>query len=91
MLAILIALALGIGVGVFGLAPLGFYKIIDKVMVVVLLFLLFHLAVGIGSSQEIFSNLSTIGLTSFLLALGSIVGSVLMVYLVQKKWFQGEK
>lgn len=91
MLAIFIAISLGIGVGAFGLAPLGFYKIIDKVMVVVLFFLLFHLAVGIGSDEEIFSNLSTIGLTSFLLAVGSMVGSILLVYLVQNKWFQGEK
>ena len=42
MLPIVIAIALGIAVGAFNLAPEWFYKIIDKVMVVVLFVLLFN-------------------------------------------------
>lgn len=91
MTAIIIALGLGIAVGFFNLLPKVFYKLIDRLMGIILFFLIFILAVGIGRDAIIFEHLNTIGLAAFVLAAGSIAGSVGLLYFVQQKWFKEER
>lgn len=91
MLAMLIALVAGVVIGVFNLLPAPIFKMIDKVMGVILFLLIFTLAVGVGSDAAIFANLSALGVQALVLTLGAILGSVVFVYMVQQKWFRKER
>ena len=91
MWTIFLALAAGVAVGAFNLLPAGAYKLIDRLMGVILFFLIFMLAVGVGSDAMIFASSRTIGLKALVLSAGAIVGSIGLLYLVQQKWFREER
>lgn len=91
MLAIFAALIAGIIIGAFNILPARGFQIIDKLMGVILFLLIFTLAVGVGSDEMIFANLSTLGLKALFLSLGAILGSILLLYIVQQKWFREER
>ena len=91
MTAIIIALTLGIVVGAFNLLPKIFYRVIDKLMSVILFVLIFVLIVSIASNETIVGNLAAIGISTFVLAFGSIIGSIILLYLLQQKWFKEER
>lgn len=91
MWTIFLALAAGVAVGALNLLPDTGYKMIDKLMGVILFFLIFMLAVGVGSDEMIFANLSTIGLQALILSGGAILGSIILLYLVQQKWFKEDR
>ena len=60
---------------------MGWLSPLISVIVVVLLFVL---GARLGSNEEVFSQLGTIGIKSFILAVGGVAGSVLLVYIVRK-------
>ena len=91
MVGVFAALLIGIVIGAFNLLPARGFEIIDKLMGVILFLLIFTLAVGVGSDDMIFANLSTLGLRALLLATGAILGSIILLYLVQQKWFREER
>ena len=91
MLAIFAALIIGIFIGAFNLLPAKGFQIIDKLMGVILFLLIFTLAVGVGSDEMIFANLSSLGLKALLLSVGAIIGSILLLYMVKQKWFREER
>ena len=91
MTAIIIALTLGIVVGAFNLLPKIFYRVIDKLMSVILFVLIFVLIVSIASNETIVGNLAAIGISAFVLAFGSIIGRIILLYLLQQKWFKEER
>lgn len=91
MLAIFAALVIGILIGAFDLLPARGFQIIDKSMGVILFLLIFTLAVGVGADEMIFANLSTLGLRALLLTVGAIIGSIVLLYIVQQKWFKEER
>lgn len=91
MPAIFAALVIGILIGAFDLLPARGFQIIDKSMGVILFLLIFTLAVGVGADEMIFANLSTLGLRALLLTVGAIIGSIVLLYIVQQKWFKEER
>ena len=60
---------------------MGWLSPLISIIVVVLLFVL---GARLGSNEEVFSQLGTIGIRSFILAVGGVAGSVLLVYIVRK-------
>ena len=48
--------------------------------------LLFLLGVSVGLKREILAKLSTIGYSAELIAVSAILGSILLVYFVFRKW-----
>lgn len=49
--------------------------------------LLFLLGVTVGTNEEIMNNLDTIGLKGLILALGSVLGSVILAWVVYRFFF----
>ena len=77
---IILSLIVGICIGYFDLLPdeitdLAHYLILGGLFV-----LLFVMGFEIGNNDKILQNLNQIGLEAILLAGGSIIGSLLMIY-----------
>jgi uncharacterized transporter YbjL len=90
MWLILGALALGVLVGYSDILPKGIFKWTNKITMVGLAVLLFTMGISIGSNNEILGNLNTLGLKAFLLALGSVIGSIFLAWFLQNKFFRSE-
>lgn len=60
------------------------YKWVPKVQMVAVAILIFTMGARIGSDKEIIAGMGTIGFTSFVITIFSIVGSVLAVFLLRK-------
>lgn len=91
MRQILIALILGAIVGYFiKLSDKG-TKINGKFQQIGVIFLLFSMGVSIGADKDIIRNLPVIGLKSFLFAAGTIVGSIIIVYILSEKFLVKKK
>ncbi len=54
----------------------------------IILLLLFVLGISVGSNQDLMGNISTLGLRGLQLALVSLLGSVLMAWLVYVLFFK---
>lgn len=63
-------------------------KAADSLSLYAVYFLLLSLGLAIGSSREIISNIGSLGLSSLVIALGSVFGSVAAVQLVGKILFK---
>ncbi|NLT94328.1 MAG: lysine exporter LysO family protein [Clostridia bacterium] len=83
------ALALGVLVGYSDILPNGIFKWNNRITMVGLAVLLFTMGISIGSNNEIISNLDTLGLKAFLLALGSVIGSIFLAWFLQNNFFRG--
>lgn len=60
------------------------YRWTGKVQIVVIVLLVFTMGSRIGSDRSIIASLSTIGITSLILTVFAVGGSVLAVFLVRK-------
>jgi len=60
------------------------YKWIVKVQMVAVAILIFAMGARIGADEKIIAGIGSIGLTSFILTIFSITGSVLMVFILRK-------
>ncbi|HHV71770.1 MAG TPA: lysine exporter LysO family protein [Clostridia bacterium] len=61
-----------------------FYKYLGKITTFGLIFLLFIMGIQIGVNEKVMANLPTLGLKSFILAGGAILGSLSLVILLEK-------
>lgn len=77
--------------GHFNILPENFYNLANKITMFGLIVLLFSMGLGIGSNSDLLNNLDTLGLQAFLLALGSVLGSIIVTWYLQKWIFRGDK
>lgn len=77
-------LGIGFVIGFFGLVKGKGLAINNKMQTVWLVLLIFCMGVSIGNSEDVMANLPQLGLKSLLFAVGPILGSVLMVYVVSR-------
>lgn len=90
MWSIVVALALGVIIGWSDILPKGIFAWTSRISMVGLVVLLFSMGLSIGSNSMILGSLDTLGLKAFLLALGSIIGSVFLAWFLQQRIFRGE-
>lgn len=61
---------------------------IGKLITVFIFLLLLFLGISVGKDEHIISNLSTIGVQALVITLGAIVGSVMLSWIVYKRFFR---
>jgi len=74
-------LAIGMVIGIYNLAHPKLDQVLGKLQVLTLIGLLFIMGIRLGADKMVVSSLSTIGFQAFMLAFGSIVFSILFVFL----------
>lgn len=77
-------LGIGFVIGFFGLVKGKGLKINSKMQTVWLILLIFCMGVSIGNSEEVMANLPQLGLKALLFAIGPILGSIAVVYVVSR-------
>ena len=82
---ILIFFALGVILGWFARNRSRLRIAADGVTNILLGVLIFMLGVSAGSQPEVITNLSQLGLTAIIIALGAMLGSILFVLPIAKK------
>lgn len=80
MTLIITALIMGFLMGRLDIISTRIRKYSGKVGTGALLVLLFAMGVTMGANHEVISNLSSLGLKALLMAMGTIIGSVLAVW-----------
>jgi len=83
---IVISLIMGILISYKGLLAENLYSFTDELTLVGLFLLLFTMGVKIGSDPEVVSNLKTLGFKAIVLSLGSVLGSVILLFLFEFKF-----
>lgn len=84
MYIVVIFMVLGLLLGYF--TDLKKYlKLIDKAYVFTVILLLFLMGVSIGNNKDLFSQFNVIGVEAILIAIFSIIGSVVFAYVINKK------
>lgn len=81
---VIIFLAVGLFIGYRGLIPEKFRSLPGKITTVGLISLLVFMGAMLGGDATLMANIGTLGLQAFLLALAAIVGSVLLVFGVNR-------
>lgn len=84
MITVFLALAIGFTASYFLRLSKKFYLFVEKISSIGLIFLLFMMGVQVGINQEVMSNLPIIGWQALVLASGTILGSLVFVYLLEK-------
>ena len=84
MVVIIVALVVGFLVARLDLLPQVASKGAGKIGHVALIVLLFSMGLSLGANPELISALPNLGLKALMLSLGSIFGSVLLVWIVTK-------
>ena len=77
-----VTLVLGILLGILYKMSETKYARINKVTTVTLFIMLFALGAQIGSKDELLSNMALLGSRAFIIALFSIIGSIIALWLV---------
>ncbi|MBK5720728.1 LysO family transporter [Dysgonomonas sp. Marseille-P4677] len=90
MFTVFTIMVIGIIAGYF-LRSIPNIKIIGKLITGFIFLLLFFLGISVGHNETIVNNLTTIGLQALIITMGAIAGSVLLAWLVYKKFFQKEE
>jgi len=86
---IVMSLLIGVLIAYKGLLPENLYSFTDKLTLVGLFLLLFTMGVKIGINSELVSNLNALGFKAMMLSLGSISGSIILLFIFEIK-FNGE-
>lgn len=81
---ILLFLIAGIIVGAFVKMPKIVEKLIGHLQTVGVILLLFAMGIGVGANPDLFNQLSDIGLHSLAMALGAVIGSTCLIFLLLK-------
>ena len=81
---IFLALLIGFAVSYFFSLPQITYNLVEKAATIGLIFLLFIMGIQVGMNDEVMSNLPTIGWKAVVLALGTVVGSTIFVFILEK-------
>ncbi|MEG0795534.1 MAG: LysO family transporter [Odoribacter sp.] len=64
---------------------------VSKLITLAIWLLLFLLGIVVGVNDQIMDNLLTIGWQALILALGAVLGSVILARVVYSFWFQEQK
>jgi len=88
MFIILAIMTIGITVGFIFQNKIKFIKVADKSISITIYILLFLLGLSVGSNNLIINNLGTMGLQALVLAVGAVIGSVVLMYFVNKFFFK---
>jgi hypothetical protein len=91
MLIIIILLLSGILFGFLLREKKGVIVLTDKLTNGTIYLLLLVLGISIGSNEKIISNIGSIGINAIILALGTVIGSVLLSYIVYLFYFKKTK
>lgn len=62
-------------------------KVNEKLLNLAIYALLLLLGIGVGSNNKIISNIYNLGYQALIIALGAIIGSVLLCWLIYKAFF----
>ncbi|AGB41714.1 Membrane protein of unknown function (DUF340) [Halobacteroides halobius DSM 5150] len=73
------SLIIGLTIGFLDLVPDNVAKFSDYLVLGGLFLLLFTMGVEIGANPQILSNLEQIGFKAIILAVGSIIGSIILI------------
>lgn len=65
-------------------------KLISKLITGFIFLLLFFLGISVGSNSDIVNNLPTIGLQALIITAGALAGSILLAWIVYKRFFSNE-
>lgn len=76
--------------GLSNILPKGIFNWTNKISMAGLGVLLFTMGVSIGGNSEVISNLDALGAKAFLLALGSVIGSIFLAWFLQIKFFRSD-
>jgi uncharacterized membrane protein YbjE (DUF340 family) len=91
MTTVLILMAAGILLGVFLNKHTHLLKVVDRLISYSIYLLLFLLGIAVGTNKTIIANLDSIGIKALLVTLGSIAGSVLVLWMLYKVIFPPAK
>lgn len=84
MIPVLIAVALGVLIGHFNLVSFS-QKVITNFTTLCLFIMLFAMGAQLGANEKLLADLGHMGWQALVLALGSILGSVLLVRLMETR------
>lgn len=90
MFKIFLSIAIGIFIGYRGFVSPQAVKWNSRLQNVWLLLLIFFMGITIGMNGDIINQLPELGGRAFLFAVASIVGSVLVVYILSSLFFKKE-
>lgn len=90
MIVVIVLMFLGMIIGYFIRNKENLVKINDKLIMYSIFLLLFLLGIAMGNNEQIMSNLGSIGLHAFIIAIGALLGSILLAYFVEKVFFKKE-
>lgn len=88
MFTVIIIMLTGMLIGHFITEQKKILSIVDKLTNYAIYLLLFILGLSVGTDNRIMDNLHTIGLSALVIACASVLGSVLIAYIIYKRFFQ---
>ncbi|MBN1984919.1 MAG: LysO family transporter [Prolixibacteraceae bacterium] len=91
MTTVLILMAAGILLGVFLNKHTHLLKVVDRLITYAIYLLLFLLGIAVGTNKTIIANLGSIGIKALLVTLGSVAGSVLVLWMLYNVIFPPAK
>ncbi len=91
MTNILLSLAFGFLIGYKKLLSEKMILLNGKFQTLVLLLLIFVMGMSIGIDREILTQLPMLGGTAFVFAVAVCLGSIVVVYVISRIFFKGEK
>ena len=90
MAGIFIAFTIGIIISGTGKVPEKMYRNIDRILTVILVFLLFGMGLNIGLDKDILQNILSLGKVAFFISFSAVLGSVVFAWIFGKMIF-GER
>lgn len=81
----------GILLGLFFKKKLKDNKLIEKLINISIYLLLFTLGLKAGSNDAIVRNLHNLGFTAFLISIFSMIGSIVMAWIIYSIFFKNEE
>ena len=91
MFTVLLIMAFGIALGYIFRKRKRLVKLADKLTMWAIFLLLFLLGIAIGANDVIVKNLPVLGLKALIIALGGVLGSVLLAWAAYRIWFKPTK
>ncbi|SHK43337.1 LysO family transporter [Tepidibacter formicigenes] len=86
MKILILSLIIGIIIGITKIIPKKHMKFNSYFQLLALIILLFSMGASIGSNKEILSSLNTIGIKAITFSIMTIIFSVIVMYIVSKKF-----
>lgn len=91
MWIILMSLVLGITIGIVRFLPDKFMKVNSRFQQIGVILLLFSMGASIGANKQMLTNLQDMGLKAVVFAVMTSIFSIIVVFIVTKRFLGGEK